>query len=170
MDKQDKRFEFCIDKKGSERLVFWFDPERSRLHRFGDTDPTDWSEVYKVYYSWGIYFECDGKSEFIEGSSWDECSTLKYLPDVIEDMAQYNRDSNRILHPAYGTAWQVTTHRREKGEGCFFTFDLWGYPEITEIRCFSKCARLEMSREKALDFARHIRWVNDYMFRHSVPI
>lgn len=166
----DKRFEFCFEKNGSEKLVLRFDPERSRLHRFGDENPTDWSGVYKVYYFWGIYYVNGGKTEYIGGANPDECSPFHFLPEVIEDMAQYNRDSNQMLYPAYGGAWQVTTHRGEKGKGSFFTLDVWSYPGSTELSCFSRSIRMEISREKALELARFIRWVNEYMFRHSVPI
>ena len=50
-----RKFDFVLyNNRGLYRDVIRFYPRSSHVHSFNDDPPTNWEEVYKVYYSWAI--------------------------------------------------------------------------------------------------------------------
>ena len=47
-----RKIDFVLEESDTAKLIFRFYPRRSSCHSFGDEPPKDWSDVYKVYYSY----------------------------------------------------------------------------------------------------------------------
>ena len=65
-----RKIDFVLEESDTAKLIFRFYPRRSSCHSFGDEPPKDWSDVYKVYYSYSVIFVSN--KIYLSGISYKE--------------------------------------------------------------------------------------------------
>lgn len=166
---------FMISEDEDRKAMFRFYPENSHMHSHGEEPPKSLYDVYKVYYSWGI-FTSFGDDEYEESfyMDCDECSALEYLGDEILEVISGATDSltsRSIGQP--GSIWNITYHRG-------FTFGDYGEPIPDPARdrltyevwdnWSDKGYRFSMSVEKSKEFVEYLKKVNEHMLENGEPV
>ncbi|MBD5130777.1 MAG: hypothetical protein HDT43_12775 [Ruminococcaceae bacterium] len=156
--KRGKSFGFVLENSETRRLIFRFYPEESHIHGFHDFCPTEWSQVYKTYYSWKICIdENDVKTSF--GSYSDEdCCFMNYVC-VIKELIRNGKDDRREVRSLRGVSWNISFRKRAKD---YIEFGLWTPQNIGY--------RFRLDVETAKRFADFLERVDAYMMKHSEPM
>ena len=148
--KEDREYDYRID--------FVFMPEYSHCHSFNDNPPTNWEEVYKVYYSWKIVEIFEDDTEVLFNMSMDECSCLTelsyYIRDILSDKNEYCK-VNSFGQP--GSRWFI------QADDNIILFEIWKDPSNQGYRFY-------LTRDKAEEFAKYLDEVNQYMLEHGESI
>lgn len=183
MGKQSYSMDFTLKEASeySRRLTFRFYCSASHMHGFRDEPPKDYSEVYKVYYSWAIVKGTDEYDGFVPmfTMTCDECSALFGLEDVIRIIVSYtDNDENTYEEHSImsvgqpGSIWEIV--RKKRGH---FDEEEWVEPPENDVIRFSvwnnynnKGYRFYLTLAKAAEFAEYIEKMNQYMLEHGEPI
>lgn len=172
-----KKFDFVLlDDKPYYRDVFRFYPKQSHVHGFTDEPPTDWTGVYKVYYSWKVmrqYYNDD--TEKIEPESandlfnmpWDECSEITNLAGVIRHVVETHEDVELIAFGQPASEWSIkyieTNYDWLETQRHYIKIVVWDNFQDNGYR-------FSLDLDEALKFAEYLDKVNDYMLKHSEGI
>ena len=137
-------FDFILaeERANDERLIFRFNPDKSRCHSFNDDPPKTWKEVYKVYYTWSIFKEWNDGDRIPIFYIDDECSVLTELAYHIRVAIENNKTITTIA--SFGQPGSEWTLELIKG----------GYMKFTVFEnVFDKGCRFWLKKDKALKFA-----------------
>ena len=155
------------------RDIFRFYPRRTHVHGFRITPPADWSEVYKVYYSWAIirqYFDDDGikleSSIVLLSIPCDENSRLSDLANII----RYVMETGEIFDtPTFGQPagdWKIV---KDAGKD-----DFLGDYEYYHFQVFNSLTdqgfRFTLDKKQALAFCDWLDQINEYALKHGEGI
>lgn len=184
-----RKIDYIIEQSDDERLIFRFYPRRSSCHSFGDEPPKNWSEVYKVYYSyaiikqWKFNPEDQWESEIMFYESCDECSIIDevaqrclLLADGLEvfkrkDGKEIQLLNERIFPIGMGTEWIISKRTwtdfgyeddEEDVVHTYYTFMLFDYSE--------KGYRFRINQEGMKAFGEYLNECCEYMLAHGDPI
>lgn len=180
-----RKIDYIIEQSDDERLIFRFYPRQSSCHSFGDNPPQDWSDVYKVYYSYAIIkqwkFDPNDQleSEIMFYENCDECSEIDevgqrclLLADGIEvfkreDGREVRLLDNLILPFGMGTNWTIskntwTDWEDENIKHTYYKFTLFDY--------FDKGFRFSINEKDVKVFGEYLLGCCEYMLTHGDPI
>jgi hypothetical protein len=180
-----KKIDYIIERSYDRRLIFRFYPRQSSCHSFGDEPPKNWSDVYKIYYSyavikqWKFNPEDQWESEIMFYESCDECSEIEevgqrclLLADGIEvfkrdDGREIQLLDNRILPFGMGTNWTIskntwTDWENESIKHTYYKFTLFDH--------FDKGYRFKIKQEDIKAFGEYLLGCCEYMLAHGDPI
>lgn len=183
--KKKRKIDYIIRQNDDERLIFRFYPRQSSCHSFGDEPPKDWSDVYKVYYSyaiikqWRCYSEDQWKSEVMFYENCDECSVIdeiSYICSLLADgLEVFKRDDgkeidllNRPIFPiGMGVEWTITkkswtSYSDENVKYTHYKFTLFDYGD--------KGFRFRIDEKDIKAFGEYLNDCCEYMLEHGDPI
>lgn len=170
-----QKIDFILHNDWFYKDIFRFYPRRTHVHGFDDDPPNNWSEVYKVYYTWAIirqyYDDQSGfitpeESETLFEIEMDECSMIPNLPNIIRHVMGTGETFN---YPTFGQPagdWKIELHTYEDADGdsCewykFQVFDNWTNQGI----------RFTLNKEETLKFIEYLERINQYALEHSEGI
>lgn len=180
-----RKIDFILKQCENERLIFRFYPRQSSCHSFGDEPPKNWSDVYKVYYSYAIIKQWKFNSEdqwesdvmFYEG--FDECSIIEevgqrclLLADGYETFERKDGERipllDRTIYPfGMGTNWTITKHKHlsnwdDEKEDIYYKFTLFDY--------FDKGFKFRINEKDMKAFGEYLLGCCEYMLAHGDPI
>ena len=169
--KQKIDFVLCDDRY-YYRDIFRFYPRRTYVHGFEDDPPTNWSEVYKVYYTWAIirqYYDDENnvivpeESEVLFSIDYDESSMIPNLPDIIRRVMKMGETFD---YPTFGqpagdwkierVAWEDNNSKRCE-QYWFQVFNNWTNQGI----------KFTLNKEETLKFIEYLERINQYALEHG---
>lgn len=169
-----RKMDFEIRRKGDYRRdIFRFYPRRTHVHGFRDNPPADWSEVYKVYYSWAIirqYFDDNGimpeRSIVLLNIPYDENSRLPDLAKIIK----YVMETGETFDvPTFGQPagdWKIV---KDAGKD-----DFLGDYEYYHFQVFNSMTdqgfRFTLDKKQAMTFCDWLDQINEYALKHGEGI
>lgn len=168
-----RKIDFVLrDFPGIYRDIFRFYPRRSHVHSFDDDQPKDWSEVYKVYYSWAVIRQIynDDSSGFIPEESevlfrmdCDECSRLPDLQEMIRKVIHTGLNCNLMVHGQPAADWNISKNE-----------SLVDIPASYEFQVFNNWTnqgiRFALNKEETLKFIDYLERINQYALDHGEGI
>ena len=183
--KKKRKIDYIIEQSDDERLIFRFYPRQSSCHSFGDEPPKDWSDVYKVYFSyaiikqWKFNSEDQWESEVMFYESCDECSIIDeigyrclLLADGTEVVKRENGIEIQLLNqPVFpfgtGVEWTIskktwTDFEDENIKHSYYKFALFDY--------FDKGFRFRINEKDLRAFGEYLNYCCEYMLTHGDPI
>lgn len=182
--RKKRKIDYIIEQSEDERLIFRFYPRKSKCHSFGDEPPKNWSEVYKVYYSYAIIKqskfnpEDPWESEIMFYEHCDECSEIDevgqrclLLADGIEifkreDDKEIQLLDNQILPFGMGTNWTISkniwTDFENNIKHTYYKFVLFDY--------FNKGFKFNIDKKDIKTFGEYLLECCEYMLSHGDPI
>lgn len=148
------KIDYIISKDGSDKLIFRFDLEGSRVHGFHDEPPKTWAAVYKVYFSYSIietYDIGDGlEYEVVYEESFDECSCLDQVSYQLKELAVSKEVGKKYYLRPFGNG----THYELE---LFKNYNNKKYCTITMIQNGrGKAYRFTLSQKRLMSFAKAI--------------
>lgn len=172
-----RKFDFVLyDDKRLYRDVIRFYPRSSHVHSFNNDPPTNWEDVYKVYYSWAIirqYYKSNDQNSIQPRStkklfdmSMDECSRIPDLSVIIKDVM----NTGKTFHyPTMGQPagdWKI---ERTK----YYDFDNKKH-KIYKFEVFNNWTnqgfRFWLKKDEVSQFCDWLDMVNQYMLEHGEGI
>lgn len=187
--KKKKKIDFIISEEDNNRLIFRFYPRRSSCHSFDDEPPKDWSDVYKVYYSYTIINQWKfdpnerWKSEVVFSEPCDECSIIDEIGErcllLSNGLEVFKREDdkeiqllNQEIYPfGMGTKWTISKHtciiygwnEEDKDiKHIYYTFTLFDY--------WNKGFRFDLKEKDIKPFGEYLLKCCEYMLAHGDPI
>lgn len=178
-----RNIDFVLYERGLAKKIFRFLPRQSHVHSFDYDPPKSWDEVYKVYYSFKIFWS--NTSEEIFDSGCDECSVLEYLGEALKKLidadvkeSEFNSDNVSMhLQPmGMGVDWMITKWPEydfvDNSED-----DEWPEQQIVDYKYefmlfnyYEKGCRFVLAEEDVKRFIDYLNTVNQYMLEHGEPI
>lgn len=174
-----RKIDYIIEQSDDERLIFRFYPRQSSCHSFGDEPPKDWSDVYKVYYSyaiirqWRFNSEDQWESKIMFYENCDECSMIDEVGErcllLADGVEVFKRNDDKeiqlldqcILPFGMGTNWTIIKNTR---------FDLSTYYTFTLFDYFNKGFRFNVEEKDIRSFGEYLLGCCEYMLAHGDPI
>lgn len=168
-----RKIDFVLRESDTSKLIFRFYPRQSSCHSFGDEPPKDWSDVYKVYYSYSIIrvYKEDNWYKTLFNCRCDECSIIDEIAERCKLLAEgktvfkgeHNGEEytikllNNEVHPfGMGTSWMIS--RRNN----IYEFRLFDWDDIGYRFCLKK--------DKLKAFGEYLSECCEYMLAHGDPI
>lgn len=172
--KKKRKIDFVIYENKYEIVTFRFYPRQSNCHSFNDIPPKNWSEVYKVYFSYGIFrrWKDSNSTETLFECLCDECSVIKEISSRIEYIAQDNKTisiscggeeyiinlfDEEVFPIGYGVSWVI--HKLSSGE---YSITMWKYNNTGY--------RFIVDKDKLKKFGEYLNECSEYMLDHGDPI
>ena len=89
-----RKIDFVLEESDTSKLIFRFYPRRSSCHSFGEEPPKNWSDVYKVYYSYSVIFvgKEDNWHKTLFNCHCDECSMIGEIAERCKLLAEGKAD------------------------------------------------------------------------------
>lgn len=149
--------DFILKERDYGDTVFRFLPRKSHCHGFRDKPPKKWSEVYKVYYSYKVFF----MDEILFEERCDECSIIDAVAHACKKLSK--KDEPKFLTTyipcGTGTTWKIEKINNEDlfYEIAIFKFNGIGY-------------RFTLDREQLGEFGEYLEFCCEYMLEHSEGI
>ena len=173
MEKKQK-IDFILHENADEALIFRFRPRCSKCHGYGDKKPTNWDEVYKVYYSYSIIRRNKylNREAIVFDCVFDECSVINEVSKRIKLILQGKKTLienhkgdeyiinllNEEIYPAGdGVTWMI----KESGLPDIYCFILWNYN--------NQGYRFLLNKYKMKKFGEYLSKCCEYMLTHSEP-
>ena len=168
-----RKIDFVLEESDTSKLIFRFYPRQSSCHSFVDEPPKDWSDVYKVYYSYSIIrvYKEDNWYKTLFNCRCDECSIIDEIAERCKLLAEgktvfkgeHNGEEytikllNNEVHPfGMGTSWMIS--RRNN----IYEFRLFDWDDIGYRFCLKK--------DKLKAFGEYLSECCEYMLAHGDPI
>ena len=172
--KKKRKIDFVIYENNDEIIVFRFYPRQSNCHSFNDIPPKSWSEVYKVYFSYGIFrrWKDSNSTETLFECLCDECSVIKEISSRIEYIAQDNKTisvscggeeyvinlfDEEVFPIGYGVSWIIHKLSSDK-----YSITMWKYNNTGY--------RFVLDKDKLKEFGEYLNECREYMLAHGDPI
>lgn len=169
-----RKIDFVLYEDSYEKLIFRFYPKQSSCHSFGDKPPINWSNVYKVYYSYSVLRQWKDKdpTNVLFDSGCDECSIIDKVAARIKHIIDGKRivivnfmDEEHIIelldndmYPmGMGVSWTI----RELKNGNY-QVEMFNYSEVGY--------RFFLTKEKLKEFGEYLNECCEYMLTHGDPI
>lgn len=167
------KIDFILNK-GNPEDIFRFYPQRTYVHGFEDDPPTNWSEVYKVYYTWAIiqhYYDNYGNiitelSKTLFEIRCDECSMIPNLPDIIRYVMKTGETFDAPTSGQPAGDWKVerVVWKDRDNKRCelykFQVFNNWTNQGI----------KFTLNKEETLKFIAYLERINQYALEHGEGI
>lgn len=180
-----KKIDYIINEVDDERLIFRFYPRQSSCHSFGDEPPKNWSDIYKVYFSYAIIkqykFNSEDKweSEVMFYESCDECSIIDEVGNrcllLAEGYETFERENGErtplldkcIFPVGMGVDWTISkktwTDWIDKDiKHIYYKFTLFNY--------FDKGFKFNINEKDMKSFGEYLLGCCEYMLAHGDPI
>lgn len=169
-----RNIDFIINSDFSEKLIFRFKPQESHCHSFDDKPPQNWSDVYKVYFSFEI-FERDeyNKHRTVYREFCDECSVMHQISQMCKyifegkkqvSFTKNNKEytlkllNNEIRPLGDGTSWTIRKiNNRVKYEISLYNWKNIGY-------------RFYLTKKQLKEFAEYLEYCCEYMLENGEGI
>ena len=168
-----RKIDFVLEENDTTKLIFRFYPRRSSCHSFGDEPPKDWSDVYKVYYSYSIIhvYKEDNWHKTLFNCHCDECSIIDEIAEICKLLAEGKTVfkgendgekytikllNNEVIPFGMGTSWMIS-RRNNIYEFRLFDWDNTGY-------------RFYLKKDKLKAFGKYLSDCCEYMLAHGNPI
>lgn len=172
--KKKHRIDFILYENDYSKIIFRFFPQQSNCHSFGDTPPTKWEEVYKVYYYYEIikkYTDEDRERIVLWKSDCDECSIISEvayrIPLILEGKkkieveysnAKFTINLFNEMQPfGDGVFWKIDKLHKDK-----YRFSMWNSNEVGY--------RFYLDKDKTQKFGEYLKECCEYMLAHGDPI
>lgn len=171
-----QKIDFVLeDEKDIYRDIFRFYPRRTHVHGFEDDPPTNWSKVYKVYYTWAIirqYYDDENniivpeESETLFEIECDECSMIPNLSDIIRRVMNTGETFD---YPTFGQPagdWRIDPYTYKDFHGKsyetykFQVFNNWTNQGVV----------FTLNKEETLKFIDYLERINQYALEHGEGI
>ena len=113
MNEKIAKIDYIIEESDSFKVIFRFYPQESSCHGFGDVPPTNWRNVYKVYFHYEIIEEnlAFGESKVVFSSCHDENSIMKSIAKVMSAISNNEKEACKYLGEIYwalgGVGWKI---------------------------------------------------------------
>jgi hypothetical protein len=165
-----RKIDFIIREEDDEKLLFRFYPRRSHVHSFNDKPPTNWDEVYKVYFAYSIIRQIkwsddeNWESEIMYDESFDECSAIDQVSALIKQILEGKNEKDLYdIHP-FGDG---TSYKIEKWAD-------WNKNPHWQFMMFqsytNKGYRFSLRETELLEFRNKIEYFLEYMLEHGEEI
>ena len=167
--------DFVLYDDEHSKIIFRFLPRESTCHSFNHEPPKEWSDVYKVYYSYTVIrqYKNKDKTEILFKSHCDECSIIDevafrirllgrgethYENTLPDDSKQIIPILNDEMFPyGYGVTWILRHYVDDSYEVDIFDHDDVGY-------------RFIIPKDKLIKFGEYLHDCSEYMLAHGDPI
>lgn len=173
--RKKRKIDFILYEDDDEILVFRFYPRSSNCHSFNDVPPTNWKQVYKVYYAYSIFrrFKDDNFTEVLFECYCDECSIigdianrirlitdgLKKITRVFEGREYIIELLNTEVYPTGdGVSWRINECRNPGS----YEIILWKYNDTGY--------RFYLGKDELREFGEYLNECCEYMLAHGEPI
>lgn len=170
--------DFVIYEDDFEEVIFRFLPQQSNCHSFGDTPPTKWEEVYKVYYAYKIFskWKDDGYTSEVFNCGCDECSIIDEVSARIKHIVESKKNvivnhhdkeyiiellNNEVKPLGYGVSWTINEFVNMRNE-VSYEIILWKHDGVGYKFCLDK--------NKLEKFGEYLNECCEYMLAHGDPI
>lgn len=184
-----RKIDYIVELNDFERLRFRFYPKQSHCHSFGDEPPKDWSDVYKVYYSyaiikqWRFDSEDQWESKLMFYEPFDECSIIDQIGNLCLLLADGHETferkdgervpflNERIFPIGMGTEWTISKRvcteyayfeDEEDITTIYYTFMLFDYS--------GKGFKFTLEDKDVKAFGEYLLGCCEYMLAHGDPI
>lgn len=171
-----RHLDFELKRDEDSILKFRFYPKSSHMHGFDEEPPKTFDDVYKVYYTWGIFrsqnLACpDEPDEWTAFQrmfhiAYDECSALETLEYGIRHVIRYKK--GRLDHWSWGepgSDWIISYRKEDKQDRTKDRVFFEVFDNSTDAGF-----RFVLSVDKALAFADYLHTVNQHMLENGEPI
>lgn len=166
-----RKLDFVLYEDKDMKMIFRFYPRQSHCHSFNDDPPSNWDEVYKVYYAYSIILQCkeDNCSKVVFDSGLDECSIIDEVAARIiyilqgKEYVNIEDDEIQLLDSeiflcGYGVSWKINSCRKPGN----YEFNLWNW---------RNCGyRFWLDDNRAAEFGNFLHECCEYMLEHGEPI
>lgn len=170
-----RKIDFVISDNEYSKIIFRFYPRRSHCHSFNDKPPKEWSDVYKVYYSYAIIrqYKDGSKRDVLFWCPCDECSVIDevafrikllgigktYYENTLSDenTAKIPLLDDEIFPYGYGVTWILRQRSNGSYEVNLFNFEDVGY-------------RFFLPKDQLIKFGEFLNNCSEYMLAHGEPI
>lgn len=158
-----KKIDFILYESERRKEIFRFYPRGTHVHGFSDSCPSEWKDVYKVYYSWAIIHQHLEKGEVTKSERifympLDECSKLPDLSSIIKHVGNTGETYDYPTMGQPAADWIIRKKYPTLYE--FYVFDNWR----------ENGARFFLRNEKINEFIEYLDEINAYALAHSEEI
>lgn len=162
-----RKIDFIIYEDDNEKIIFRFYPRSSHVHSFNDIPPTNWGEVYKVYFSYAIIRQTrwdvkdKWESEIMYNEGFDECSCIDQVSETLKDIiaGKYDDDKYEFRPCGDGTSYEIRKYQD------------WNNVAHWEFLMFqsytNKGYRFNLNKAGIQKFADTIDYYLEYMLKHG---
>ena len=183
-----RKIDYIIEEDDNKRLIFRFYPRKSSCYSFGDKPPKDWSDVYKVYYSYAIIsqwkFKPDDQweSEVRFFEPCDECSIINEVGQrcllLADGLEVFKRDDGKEIQLlnqklflfGMGTEWTISKRTcveygyedEDDIKHTYYDFMLFDYGD--------KGFRFTLEEKDIKSFGEYLIGCCEYMLAHGDSI
>lgn len=176
-----KFLDFKLFEEEGHQIKFRFYPRQSNCHSFGETPPTNWDEIYKVYYSWRIdYLQWNEKEkrwipEMVMDMPIDECSVLTELAYVIRWSLEHKESVDSLKSCGMpGSEWDIDYRDYSELRDDMMEDEKMAWKDKLRFRVFDNYTnrgyQFFLEPDKAEEFAKYLDRVNDHMLKNGEPI